>query len=124
MGSLSVELFAPTKPTLVCQRKHKAGRQQCIFLHNGGANPSLQFTIISPFNTPSVMPGIISLSVGANFTNYMCGPGLKGECVKDDIGVIPLSMVGQTVYFQSIVLDPNNLVFPLMTSNVCDTTYY
>ncbi len=123
LGSRSVKLVAPTKPTLVTEKCHKAGTRQCAFLHNGGSNKNMQFTLMSPFKVPSVIPGIVELGIGANFTNYMCGPGLPGECVKDDFGVIPLSVKGQRVYFQSIVLDPKSLQFPVMTSGVTSTLY-
>lgn len=52
------------------------------------------FTIISTEANPAVIPGVVSLDLGNQGTNYLCGPPLIGECVKDTIGLIPLSAVG------------------------------
>lgn len=123
LGSVRVGLHAPTGLTLVCQPTHKIGTTQCVFLHEGGTGKTLHYTIISWKRTPSIIPGIVSLDIGDNFTRYICGPGLRGTCVKDVIGVIPASLLGRTLYFQSIAVNPDNIVFPLQTSNVCETLY-
>ena len=40
-------------------------------VHDGGqARPNRMFILISPDNTPSVLPGIVELGLGNNFTNY------------------------------------------------------
>jgi hypothetical protein len=122
-GSVMVSLVEPTSPTISCEATHPAGTVQCVFLDDGNTGKTLQFTIISPDPTPSVAPGIVHLAIGNNFTNFLCGPGVNGPCVKDVVGTIPLTLVGHSLFFQSIVVDPAMPALPLMTSNVCETRY-
>ena len=69
--------------------------------------------------------GILELGIGDNFTKLFQLPGIKGECVKYRLGVVGAHIKGISLYFQSVVLnpDPKKVRFPLMTSNICSTLY-
>lgn len=124
IGEINVDLVVPTDPTLVCEAQHAVGTDQCVFMSSGTTPNTIQFTILSTENIPTVVPGLVSLGIGNQGTNYLCGPATIGACVKRTIGLIPLSGVGQTLYFQSILIDPNTFSTPYLTSNICTTTYF
>lgn len=123
LGSLEVSLVAPTVPTLVCEQEHEVGTVQCTFIHTGGVTDVLIFTIISAEAIPTVIPGLLSLALGNQGTNYLCGPPLIGECVKDTIGLIPLSAVGTTLHFQGLMINPFTMATPWPNTNLCSTLY-
>ncbi|MCK5944607.1 MAG: hypothetical protein KAI24_21645 [Planctomycetes bacterium] len=123
LGSQEVDITVPDDPTLVCEADHLAGTEQCVFLSSGTTPNTAQFLIYSTENIPTVVPGLLSLDIGNQGTNYSCGPGAVDACFKRVVGLIPASAIGQTLYFQSILIDPVTFSTPYLTSNVCATTY-
>ena len=91
--------------------------------HGGQARPNRIYVLISPDNTPSVIPGLVSLGLGNNFTNYICGVGHDGPCVTDCIGEIPPVVAGITLYFQGVIFNPSGNFLPLPVTDVCSTHY-
>ena len=119
-----VNLFEPTEPTLACDDELSVGETQCIYVHDGGqARPNRLFILISPDNTPSVIPGLVELGLGNNFTNYFCGVSLEGPCAVECIGVVPENFVGFRLYFQMVVLNTSGQFLPLPVTDVCSTDY-
>ncbi len=125
LDSQWVRLEDPRKPTIVCERDLAVLTKQCVFIHNGGTGKDLQIPVVSASNKPSVIPDILALGIGDNFSKLFQLPGLRGKCVKLSLGAIPAHIKGIKIFFQSVVLhvDPRRLQFPLMTSNVCSTLY-
>jgi len=123
LGTMEVSLEAPTVPTLVCEHEHEVGTVQHVYIHTGTLTDVLIFTIISTEAIPTVIPGLVSLGLGNQGSNYLCGPPLMGECVQDTIGMIPLSAVGTQLHFQSILINPFTNATPWPTTNMCSTTY-
>lgn len=124
IGCTEVELTAPTAPIVLCQSTHQAGTEQCVFLHNGGNGATLQFTILSWSNRPTVFPGVVSLGIGNQATEYLCGPPIFGDCGKDSLGVMPAGLAGLVLYFQSILVNTNTNALPWNVSPICMTTYF
>jgi hypothetical protein len=122
LGSVRVEITAVTEPTLVCEDTHQAGTPQSIFINTGRLGRKSIVVFFSAFNTPSEIPGLIRLDIGANFTNLLCGPPVVGECVERNLRPIA-TLSGHTIYFQAVVFDPIAPTFPLPVTNVCATTY-
>jgi hypothetical protein len=117
-------LFEPTVPSIACDAELSVGERQCIYVHDGGqARPNRMFILISPDNTPSVLPGIVELGLGNNFTNYLCGISLEGPCAEECIGIVPEALVGQRLYFQMVVFNPTGQFLPLPVTEVCSTLY-
>lgn len=119
-----VSLYEPTEPAIACDDELRVGQRQCIYVHDGGqARPNRMFVLISPDNTPSVIPGLVELGLGNNFTNYICGISLEGPCAVECIGIVPEALVGATLYFQMVVFNPSGQFLPLPVTEVCSTNY-
>ncbi len=124
-GRFDVCLTDPTRPVMVCAPRHPVGKEQRLYLHDGDVpEPNLMFAVVSPSDRPSIMPGIIELGLGDNFTMYFCGIGFSDDCVEDSLGVIPEILRGRTLYFQTAVLNVSIPVLPVPVSDVCSTVYY
>ncbi|MCK5941233.1 MAG: hypothetical protein KAI24_04615 [Planctomycetes bacterium] len=123
IGQKTVFLEDPTTPTLVCESEHTVGTTQCTFIHTGPVTDVLIFTIISSSPQPTVVPGLLSLELGNQGQEYLCGPPLVGNCVKDTIGVIPVSGLGQRLYFQALLVNPFTMAMPFGNTNRCHTDY-
>ena len=124
VASFRVRLTEPTEPVIACDAELRVGEEQCVYIHDGGqARPNNLFIIVSPERIPSVIPGVISLEIGNNFQNYLCGVTLTGPCAEECIGVVPPSAVGLKLYFQGVVFNPTGDFLPLPVTEVCETSY-
>ncbi|MBI5851242.1 MAG: hypothetical protein HZB39_09455 [Planctomycetes bacterium] len=124
VARFGVNLFEPRRPAIACDEELSVGETQCIYVHDGGqARPNRMFILISPDNTPSVIPGLVELGLGNNFTNYYCGVALDGPCAVECIGIVPPDFVGFRLYFQMVVLNTSGQFLPLPVTEVCSTRY-
>ncbi|MCR9243959.1 MAG: hypothetical protein NXI31_02935 [bacterium] len=120
----TVQIVTPPAVTVACQPNHKVGTEQCVFLSSGPQpGPNNLFLGLSSVNQPSVLPGIVSLGIGAQFTNALCLNAPPGECVEVCIGVISPAVVGTSSYFQAIAWNFFNPILPLPVSAVCESVY-
>ena len=118
-----VRLVEPTEPKLVCEGELAVGDELCLYIHDGGAaRPNMLFGLLSSFDIPSVIPGLLELGIGANFTSYLCNFGAPGPCIEYCIGNVPSELAGITLYFQGVVL-PIDGSTPWPSTNVCRTDF-
>lgn len=122
-SSTNVELVVPVEATIACPETHPAGTDLCLFVSSGQLpQPNAIFVILSPSNTPSIVPGVIEMGLGNMLQIYQCGPAHISECV-EECYYIPPTLVGQTWYFQSIIWNPFQTILPLPVTNLCSTTF-
>ncbi|MFK7741519.1 MAG: hypothetical protein AB8H80_14470 [Planctomycetota bacterium] len=122
-ASANVSTVLSVDGALACPSTHPAGTEMCVYVSSGELpQPSAIFIIISPSNSPSVIPGVVSMGLGDMLQNYVCGPGYLSACV-EECYMIPPALAGQTYYFQSIVLNAMQMTFPLPVTNLCSTTF-
>lgn len=81
----------------------------------------LSALFFSTSNTPSSLPGIISLGIGNNFSDLVfvgnVPSGTNGNGLK--VVFVPLSIpAGTTLYWQAGSIDPGNPMLPIEVSNV------
>jgi hypothetical protein len=75
---------------------------------------------VSITNKPSVIPGVVSLGIGNQFSILLP----FGTFVGDKVGhsslrwLVPFGLAGQTFHWQAVVLDPKNVKFPLEVTKV------
>ncbi|MCA8953211.1 MAG: hypothetical protein KDE27_27110 [Planctomycetes bacterium] len=120
-----VQLTDPTTPTLACAPTFVHGSEQRIYLHSGGQpGPNAMFLALSSVPLPSVLPNIVSLGIGDQFTSIIVLNAPAGECSEVSIGVVGQRFIGLSLYFQGIVWNFANPVLPLPTTQVCSTFYY
>lgn len=122
--SIDVTLVEPTQPTLACEPQHPAGVTECFYFHGGGPGPQFLFIAVSPVPEPSVIPGLLALGIGAQFTNYYLEV-FVGECIQWCVP-IPSTSATRCYYLQGFVWHSSNasLSQPLPTSDVCMTCFY
>lgn len=124
-NQLQLDLVEPTQPIVRTENDRIGGELQHWITHRGQLQNSLfSVVVLSPSNTPSVAPGVVSLQIGAQFTDH----GIIGFALHDPStgaatlsAPIPSSLAGVRLYAQSVVLDP--AVFPLTPTDVWFTDY-
>lgn len=126
---LSVRLVAPGLPILRTVPLLKGGEPQTVFTHRGtmGAG-TLAYLTLSPSQTLSILPGVVTLGIGAGFTSLTLLPvGLPHDAGTGVARIGPFgtttAFAGATLHFQAIVLDPANPVLPLRVTDVGSTVY-
>ncbi len=78
---------------------------------------------LSSSSAPSALPGIVSLGIGAGFTDLaeLAVVGCAANGAATLVFPLPASAPQITVYWQAVTLDPANPTLPLETSNVVQT---
>jgi len=75
---------------------------------------------VSTTNKPSVIPGVVNLGIGNQFSILIP----FGTFVGNKVGyaslrwVVPFGLAGKTFHWQAVVLDPKNVKFPLEVTKV------
>ena len=75
---------------------------------------------VSTSNKPSVIPGVVSMGIGSQFSILLP----FGTFVRDKVGhaslrwLVPFGLAGKTFHWQAVVLDPKNVKFPLEVTKV------
>ena len=126
---MTIQLQAPTVPTLRTENSVLTGEAQHWVMHQGNlVGPVLSYVILSASNAPSILPGQISLLIGNQFQEMVLFPGnlqgLANGLLTVEIPSMPPVFLGQHLYSQVAMIEllsPN--VLPLATSNVWATDY-
>lgn len=122
--SVQVTMVDPTVPVMAAEPLHPAGQTQCYTLHAGGPGPQIVVLVASPVLGPSVVPGLLSLEIGDNFSLYGLVAAV-GDCVTFCLPV-PITKVDSCHFYQGIVWHSSNpsLTSPLQTSGVIATCWF
>lgn len=124
-----LDILAPTQLTLASETERSADQFQHWVAHQGQlTTPAISILLLSFSNTPSSLPGLVDLQIGAGFTDLF----VYGAAVHDLLtGValfplpqVPANLTGLTLYAQTGSFDASTgNVFPLTASTVAATTY-
>jgi hypothetical protein len=126
---LTLQVQAPTSPTLRTESTMLTGEAQHWIMHQGNLQgPVLSYLVLSGSNTPSILPGQISLLLGNQFQQLItvfCGlhDPATGLLVIE-IPSMPPVFVGQRIYSQIAMIEIASAnILPLPTTNLCITDY-
>ena len=107
----------PGSTYMVTQNAISVGKTQRVAVAFGG-NPvgTTQLTVFSPIRRPSIIPGLVKLSIGGNWSQFFMLPRLgfdnrrKSSIVS---GTVPQRAKGATVYFQTVFFHPTQRPLPV-----------
>jgi hypothetical protein len=121
---LPVAMVEPSAPALAVAPTLEVGCRQFMWVWGGPRGPLNYCLFFSASPLPSVIPGVVELGLGNQFTNFI---GVDGQqlprCFSKFIGMVPPQAVGLTLYFQAIPMDPKAMTLPFTPTNVGVTTY-
>ena len=122
-GRATVNLVEPTGNRLATTSEQDVTEDWCAFLY--GKNAANYYCVFaSPFNKPSSVAGIIDLGIGDNFQLLIAFDSPGPKCYPWCIGKWTPAAKGFTLYFQTLVIDLNNLTkLPFEVTNVSQTTF-
>ena len=126
---MTLHVQAPATPTLRTESTVLTGEAQHWLVHQGNlVGPVLTYVLLSGSNTPSFLPGQISLGIGSQFTLLLVFPGQLHDFATGLLTVtipsMPPVFVGQRMYCQAAMIELASAnVLPLPTSNVWFTDY-
>lgn len=122
-GSASIRLTAPSGNRMATTPLQDADAEWCAFLY--GKNRNNYYCIFaSPFRVPSRLPGIIDLGIGNNFQLLIAFDSAGPRCWPWCIGKWPSVVKGRRLYFQTLVIDLNNLTkLPFEVTNITSTLF-
>jgi hypothetical protein len=126
---LTLDVRAPTTPTLRSERAIAAGEDQHWLLHQGQLQgPVLSYVILSASPLPSVLPGQIALQLGNQFQETMVFTGLfhnpTSGLLQITIPAMPPVFLGLRIFQQAAMIElANPNLLPLATSDVWHTDY-
>ena len=121
-NTLNVSLAFPTTAVLRTHSTLTAGQPQTIFTSSGPAGGGfVSYLMLSTSNIPSVLPGVITLAIGNNFTDLtLIGFPFPHDPVTRaaTLGPFPTnaSMVGASLFFQAITFAAPVLPYPVTDS--------
>lgn len=126
---LTLDLRAPTAPTLRSEATITTGEDQHWILHRGQLQgPVLSYVILSASPLPSVLPGQIALQIGNQFQETMVFTGLFHNpttgLLRVTIPAMPPVFLGLRIFQQAALIELTNPnLLPLATSDVWFTDY-
>lgn len=123
-----VTIAAPTSLTLRSEPDRLANEEQHWIVHQGQlTTPAISILLLSFTNTPSSLPGLVDLDIGAGFTDlFVYGAALHDLATGTALFPlqVPANLVGATLYAQTGSFDSSTgNVFPLTASDVATTVY-
>lgn len=126
---LSAQLVCNATPRLLIASQVDAGTGFTAFVAAGSLSPqTLVGLAISPSNVPSIAPGVVSLSIGNQFSELLLVPNTATidplTCTATfTLPSVP-SMQGTTLLFQSFLVDlQSQSPLPAVTTNVDAVTF-
>ena len=117
-NSVTAKVTATSGDTFMqTESKLSAGRVQHVLVALG-KNPTgtQQITMISPLRMPSRLGGLVTMSIGGNWSNYFLLPQLGFSTTTRTSfysGTVPPGARGLTVYFQTCFLHPSKRPLPV-----------
>lgn len=122
-NQLTLDLVAPATPAFYSEPTVGEGGTMHARMHHGTViGPAAALVVLSQTLGASVVPGIASLDIGNNWTDYILDPTIyfhDGASGVADINYGPISaaLLGQTYYFQGLVVDIGQGAPPFAETN-------
>ncbi|MGE3171004.1 MAG: hypothetical protein AB7O97_00155 [Planctomycetota bacterium] len=117
----------PAAPAVHTSPDRFVGEAQDWFVSHGNLGPTVAAITLSTSPVPSVIPGVVSLGIGANFSDLFTLVVLITDpatgAARFHAPAIPPSVQGATIYWQAALLDPVTGAMPAIVSNVSQTLY-
>jgi hypothetical protein len=120
---LPLTIVEPSAPTLAVAPALRVGCVQHMWIWGGPTGPLGYCLFFSGSNLPSVLPGIVTLGIGNQWTNFIGIDTMGPNCFDVLIGTVPVEAIGITLYFQAIPMDMHAMVLPFVPTNVGSTSY-
>lgn len=122
-GSAAIRLVAPRGNTMATAPRQDASAPWCAFLYGAYKN-NYYCVFASPFNKPSSVANIIDLGIGDNFKLLIAFDSPGPKCYEWCIGTWGPVVKGMRLYFQTLVIDLDNLTrLPFTVTNVSSTLF-
>ena len=119
-----VSLVTPSTFTQAVASRWDVRKPQTVWVYGKFKRP-YYCIFASPFNTRSKVDGIIDLGIGNNFSLLIPWDGPGTTCYSRTLGTWPAVVKGRTIYFQTLVIDLDNLfVLPFRVTNVSSTRFF
>ncbi|MFK7743029.1 MAG: hypothetical protein AB8H80_22135 [Planctomycetota bacterium] len=122
-NQIPVDLVAPSQPVLMAERNVGAQGTIHLRMHSGPvAGPAMALMTLSQVVGASSSPGLVDLEIGANFSDILVDPVVYSHDAQTGLasmnyGPISSVLLGQTYYFEGILLDVAAQTTPLPTTN-------
>lgn len=122
--SIQVNLTDPATPTIAGEGTFPAGQSQCVTIHGGPPGPKVVIMFVTPYNTPSTVPGLLDLQIGGGFAEIDTRWAI-GDCGTFCFPIL-VSKGDSWHYHQGVIWTADNLDFstPLPTTGVLATYLY
>jgi len=128
-NQIGVDLVAPTTPVFYSEPTVGEGDVIHGRMHHGNVvGPAAALVVLSQSLAPSSVPGIANLDIGANWTDYLLDPtiyfhdGASGVA-EMNYGPISAALLGQSYYFQGLVVDIGTGTPPFSETNYWQVTF-
>jgi hypothetical protein len=130
-NALTVGLVDPATPTLRVPPRLTAGAGLHVYAHRASAPPANTnvLLVFSPILEPSILPGIVNLSIGGNFSSLVV---LPMSTTFDPVTRIahfgpfrtPPTYAGGEIHVQALLIDPSNpWRVPILTTDAWCTYF-
>ncbi|HEX5052788.1 MAG TPA: hypothetical protein VFZ65_13510 [Planctomycetota bacterium] len=122
-NSIQVDLQAPATPQFFAEAAVPTNGIVHGYLHSGPVvGPTISIVVLSQTLLPSVAPGLCSLAIGNGFSDIVLDPSVYLHdpvtgIAPANYGPIPANLLGQTYYFQGLILDLGVSMLPLPETN-------
>ena len=122
-NAVAVDFVEPTTPALYAEPTVGAYGAVHLRLHHGQVvGPAVSLVALSQTLAPSAAPGVVSLDIGAAFSDLTVDPTVYGHDPLNHVAAIdyqPIvpALLGNTFYFQGVVLDVGAFAPPFAATN-------
>lgn len=122
--TVQVTLTDPIARTIVGETAHPTGVPQCVTIHAGGPGPQIVVLFWSPYLSPSVVPGLLALDIGASWSLFLTDIAVA-DCGVFCIPVPPVKY-HDWHFHQGVIWHVSNsaLTQQLPTTTVLGTYFY
>jgi len=122
--SVQVTLVDPPVPSISGEAFHPAGTSQCLSVHGGPLGPKVVILFVTQYNSPSVVPGLLDLQIGAGFIEIDTFWAI-GDCGVFCFPIQP-EKAASWHYHQGVIWSADNLDLsqPMPTTPVLSTWLY
>jgi hypothetical protein len=128
-NTIQVQLVAPSSPKLFAEPAVASFYTTHVRLHSGPVvGTAISIVVLSRTFGPSLAPGIASLAIGAGFSDILLDPTIylhdaATGIAAADYGPIDPALLGDTWWFQGLILDLGTNTLPLPATNPWSTVF-
>jgi hypothetical protein len=130
-NALTVHLVEPTTPALRVPPRLTAGVGLHVFAHRASAPAAAShvFLVFSPVLEPSILPGIVTLSIGGNFSSLVVLPMVTTFDPVTRVAHFgpfrtPPTYAGGEIHVQALLIDPSDpWRVPILTTDAWCTYF-